>query len=76
MCMQIYTSEYSFVIKCLPLFQRFDNLTDMTGHVGSYACVLVYACECLPVYECICTTVRAGEPMCLCVAGVCVNLRE
>ena len=54
----IYTSEYSFGVNSLPLFQRFNNLTDfITGRERACACILARArpgmCGCVNAHVCV-----------------------
>ena len=73
---QMYTSEYSFVSNFLPLFQRFDDLTDIiTRRVRSYTLKFARICAC------ICASVYAGANVsCACAREftrefVCTRLR-
>ena len=68
----MYSSQYSFVNKFLPRFQRFDYLTITIR--GGCACVLSACdsvCELLQECSCVCSRVPACECVCPCVC-VCV----
>ena len=72
----MFTSEYSFVTKFLPLFQRFDNLTaTITRRVRACFCGCVrlqYMCVCVFALMCgICAHVRAMRA----IACACMRMR-